>query len=834
MVSELITNSVKFITTESLDKNGEKGEILVWEAIQENFARRECLAYWRYPIFSQTGKQRKEPDILIADRELGLIIIEIKSLQIEQIVSINGHRWQYQNFYTNFGNPYQQAENQLFTLLEYTNKEPVLAKKITGRVLIALPYITQAQWQDKKFAQLPTNPPIIFQEDLANPNLVGEKISSCLPVIYGQKINDQQWRLLLSILAGSSVFTPCAHRVLASPQSKGKILAKLRKYSYQLDLEQEKIAKQIPAGIQRIKGIAGSGKTVLLCQKAAHLHLKHPDWKIALVFFSRSLYQQIREQVDCWLGYFSNNQINYHDCRQNLLILHGWGSKQQPGFYSFICQSLKATKLRLKDTISQQPNEALGEACYQLLKTRKIPSLFDAILIDEAQDLVVNNWLFEGKQPFFWLAYQSLRPIDSINQQQRRLIYAYDEMQNLANCNHLTPSKLFGEKVGNLLAGKYDDEINKTEIINHSYRTPESILNVAFAMNMGWLRPLGMLTTIKDNKIWQEIGYQLQGKLACNEKINITRIKSVNNNPLTKFSAQELIKFQTFYSRQEELSYLAESILDNLRFDGLRPCKNILVIILGNNYQAQQLQKDTAKVLHQKGIAVFLPHNKRENYDQFWQEGAVTVSRIYQAKGNEADQVYLIGLDHIAQQEANLSLRNQLFIALTRSKAWVNLSGVGKYVMYEELKQVIASGNSFTFTVRNLPERQLKLSLKTELIQRFALGYRDFPQIDLTGINLESICLEKINLIGSNLSETNLRFANLRQAKLINTNLSNSDLTGINLTQAKLINANLKGANLTQANLREADLSYADLSEAILDNVNLEQADLTETILPHY
>ncbi len=847
MALELVTNSVKFIATESLDKNGEKGEILVWQAIQKNFAHRECLAYWRYPIFSQTGKQRKEPDILIADKELGLIIIEIKSLKIEQIVSINGHRWQYQNFYTNYGNPYQQAENQLFTLLEYTNKEPILAKKIIGRVLIALPYISQAQWQYKKFDQLPTNPPILFQEDLDNLNLVSEKISSSLPVIYGKNINERQWQLLLSILSGSPVFAPREYRVLASPQSKGKILEKLRKYSYQLDLEQEKIAKQIPSRIQRIKGIAGSGKTILLCQKAAHLHLKHPNWKIALVFFSRSLYQQITEQVDRWLRYFSNNQIKYHDCRQNLLILHGWGSKQQPGFYSFICQHLKVTKLRVKDTSSQQPNEALGEACYELLKTRKIPCLFDAILIDEAQDLVVKHWLFEGKQPFFWLAYQSLRAVDTVNQQQRRLIYAYDEIQSLANYHYLTPSELFGEKVGNLLTGKYHNEINKTEILNHSYRTPESILNVAFAINMGWLRPLGMLTTINDKTIWQEIGYQLKGKLAVNQQVTLTRIKPVNSHPLTKFWQEELIKFNTFYSRQEELNYLAESILHNLRFDGLRPCKNILVIVLGNYHEAQQLQQDTAKILIKKGIEVFIPgeQNKaksnhyyreyyQENQNQFWQEGAVTVSRIHQAKGNEADQVYLIGLDNIAKEEANLSLRNQLFIALTRAKAWVNLSGVGKYVMYEELKQVIASGNTFTFTVRNLPDKQLKISIKAELINRFALGCRDFAQIDLSGFNLESICLDKINLIGANLSQINLRYANLHNAKLINTNLSNSDLTGINLTQAKLINANLRGANLSNANLQSADLSYADLTETILENVNFEQADLTETILPQH
>ena len=52
---------------------------------------------------------------------------------------------------------------------------------------------------------------------------------------------------------------------------------------------------QIPPGPQRIRGIAGSGKTRLLCQKAAWMHKEHPDWDIAYVFFTQALYDEIHE-----------------------------------------------------------------------------------------------------------------------------------------------------------------------------------------------------------------------------------------------------------------------------------------------------------------------------------------------------------------------------------------------------------------------------------------------------------------------------------------------------------------------------------------------------------
>ncbi|HBL14237.1 MAG TPA: DNA/RNA helicase, partial [Cyanobacteria bacterium UBA11162] len=133
---------------------------------QDVFYDRNCIGYWRYPIFSKVGKSRKEPDILIADFYLGLIIIEIKSVTIDQILAIRGHRWEFQNYYTTSSNPYEQAENQLFALLGYCDREPFLRRKVSGRALICLPLITESQWYDSGFYQLPSCPPIIFRDQL--------------------------------------------------------------------------------------------------------------------------------------------------------------------------------------------------------------------------------------------------------------------------------------------------------------------------------------------------------------------------------------------------------------------------------------------------------------------------------------------------------------------------------------------------------------------------------------------------------------------------------------------------------------------------------------------
>ena len=807
----------QFITTEPLNTRGEAGEELVWNAIKSAFANRKCIAYWRYPIFSPQRKFRKEPDILIADFQLGLIIIEVKAIKINQILNIQGHCWQYQNYYTPYGSPYQQAENQLFALLEYIDREPLLNNQIPARIIIALPHITKEQWQQRNLHQLPTSPPILFQEHLHLSASICGQIQQTALLTPGQSLNETQWQLLLSILGGTPLYTPSSRPILAPKQSRGSILQQARSRLAQLDLQQEKIGKQIPPGAQQIRGIAGSGKTVILCQKAALMHLKYPDWHIAFVFFSRSLYPKIIQQIDRWIRHFTNNQQTFDRHNSNLKILHAWGGKTQPGFYSTLCQLTRHTPLTVQEIENQKPNEALGEICYQLLQTRTIPQVFDAILIDEGQDLIVNNWKYQDKQPFYWLAYQALRPVNSIHPEQKRLIWAYDEGQSLSSLKISTAREILGDKLGHLVTGQYPNGINKTEIMSCCYRTPQLILTAAQGLSMGLLRSQGMLAGFTNAEEWLAIGYQVEGKLEIGQQVVLKHIQQNSPNLISQLWQGKVIEFNSYFSRQQELTELTSKIKYNLRRDGLRPTQEILIIILGSFNDAKQLAEQTARFLIKQGIAIYLPGSSNYNLlptesnqyhaNQFWYEGAITITTIYRAKGQEADMVYVIGADFIAKNESNIYLRNQLLVALTRARGWVNLSGIGDYPLYEEIKQVLASEDTFTFNWQSLPKRTLSVSDRDNILTSFALGRKNFRSANLQKINLAGVNLANINLIEANLQQANLENTQLPGAKLIGANLSNANLKGANLSKAKLIGADLTNANLSNTNLTNADLT---------------------------
>ncbi|MDJ0746969.1 MAG: pentapeptide repeat-containing protein [Xenococcaceae cyanobacterium MO_167.B27] len=809
----------QFIATEPLGMMGEKGEKLVWETIKSAFSNRRCLGYWHYPIFSPRGKFRKEPDILIADYQLGLIIIEVKAIALSQIVTIQGHRWQYHNFYTNYGNPYQQAEQQLFALLEYTDSEPILKQQVSGKVLIALPYITAEQWHKKGFTKFPHNPPIIFQDDLDSAVSILNKIIGTPSIISNQEITETQWKLLQGILAGTSIYRTDISR---NQCHRNYILQQVRARISKFDLQQEKLAKQIPPGIQTIRGVAGSGKTVILCQKAALMSLKHPEWNIAVVFFSRSLYETITQQIDSWLRYFSHNQVKYDPETSNIKILHAWGSKTQPGFYRTICKQTRNYALAVAETQSRKPNEALAEVCYQLLLTTPIPQVYDAILIDEAQDLLSDNWLYQDKQPFYWLAYQSLRPVNPIHPQQKRLIWAYDELQSLSVTKTPTVREVLGESLAYLGAGEYSNRIPKHLNLNRCYRTPHEIVNIANALALGFLRPQGMLTNVLDTAEWNALGYQVIEQDTEKNQITLQDNPTNKINLLSSLWEKDIIQFNHYDSRLQELTVLANRIKNNLEVENLKCDRQILVIILGTGRQLNFLEQQTAKFLMRQGINIYLPSSSSKNClekkqqnnqaNRFWWDGALTISNVYRAKGQEADIVYLIGLDNLAKDESNIYLRNQFFTALTRTRGWAYISGIGDYKFYQELKAVMKSGDTFKCKIAALAKRTIKIGDRTNLLQDYALGRRDFRYANLQQANLSRKNLVNINLIAANLSNANLQETNLTSAKLIAANLSNANLQGANLTNAKLMGANLTGANLKDAIIHNTDLTNAVFS----------------------
>lgn len=128
--------------TEAFGGPGEAGEARVFEAVKAAYAGDEALGFWRYPLVTQ--ETVREPDILVADPELGLIVIEVKSLPLDVIAGLTGYRWDLARPYYGKAhlNPYEQARRQAHVLGELAVRRGNLPQLAT-RAIVALPLITR-------------------------------------------------------------------------------------------------------------------------------------------------------------------------------------------------------------------------------------------------------------------------------------------------------------------------------------------------------------------------------------------------------------------------------------------------------------------------------------------------------------------------------------------------------------------------------------------------------------------------------------------------------------------------------------------------------------------
>lgn len=741
----------EFIAAEFVGADGEEGERIIWEAVIKALrGTGEGIAILNYTDFNHGGQSRYQPDILLVSRNWGIAVVEVKTIEISQIVNIQANQWQMQRFYKRYIYPFQQAEKQLWQILRRCDRDQLLQDCISGRVIVALPLISRDEWDERFDCDHSACPPIIFGDEL-NQRGILNKLENNATVLKRRisELSDQQWKQLSNVILGHpKVPSFNSTKTVATPSALGsiiprrsRVLAELRSWMSEVDIQQAKIGMQIPPGPQRIRGIAGSGKTLLLCQKAARMHIQHPDWDIALVFFTRSLYELIPHIVQQWLEYWSEGELAPDFKDGKLKILHAWGDRAKPGLYSLL-----RDRAQVSAAVSGMPTgsftERLAASCKRLLRSANIEPMFDAVLIDEGQDLAVSDeWKYGDKQAIYWLAWQALRPIKGQSSGLKRLIWGYDEAQSLDALGVPSYGEVFGDELGGVLSGAktgptYKGGIKKSEVMKRCYRTPGSTLVAAHAVGMGLLRQQGMLSGFTTKADWDKIGYEVtEGSFISGSRITLHRPVIHSPNPIPELWGGNPFEFEVYDDRKSQLQSLIQKVQYNLEYDELKLSRDILIIILGADQDAQEkgrrnsqlspsstLQRQVANTFQSQNISFYLPgasqpnrypDQDNRNVDRFWWDDAITISRMYRAKGHEAPMVYVLGLELLAQDESNLVLRNQLFVAMTRSMAWVHLSGLKDsstytdYLLYHEIRKVIDSGATLKFTYRRPPKRAL-------------------------------------------------------------------------------------------------------------------------------
>ncbi len=459
-----------------------------------------------------------------------------------------------------------------------------------------------------------------------------------------------------------------------------------------LDSAQRKLAMQLPDGPQRIRGLAGTGKTSVLTLKAALAHKNYPDFKILYLFLTQGIYQQVTDLITRYYKEETGQDFN----PKKLDIVHAWGGAGQEGLYYNLAKEYGFKPMTYRDVKHRDnPLESLYRGLMDVTQGRLRPK-YDLVLIDESQDFPPS--VFEV--------------VFHLTKEPKRLVWAYDEFQASEHVHLRQPEELFGfnqagePNVPNaMLHGTFASGMEKDLVLKHAYRNPRLSLMVAHGLVLGLYHPEGMLAMIPTRSSWEAMGYRViqpdRERFNPGDEVIIERpVEYSHNNLEVLLHARgpedtDLIRTHVVETDEAECAFVAQMIADLIYKDHV-PAQNICVVTLAFYIGSEHLMAVREALLHHK-IASAAPGLIDRPRD-FAKRGAVTITTPFRAKGNEADFIFIMQGQRVFQ-DGILRDRRSLFMALTRSRGWTWISGIGRGMeaLDEEIRQIKAHYPQFRF-----------------------------------------------------------------------------------------------------------------------------------------
>lgn len=372
-----------------------------------------------YIVYYEPEIRGKRPDFVIIGPDLGMIVLEVKDYTKSTLLQINHDEW---HIISKNGeqavvkSPLKQAKDYMYHISDVLKKDLNLIQT-DGKYKFSLKFpcgygvvFTRLFSYDMVNEGLyyVIEPHLCLTRDEIDPEkeqfseeIFIEKIFNMFTVPFRLKkpltkeeINAIRYHLFPEVRISAEFKQPLPYQE--------QLLLSLHDIKT-MDLHQENLAKQIGDKNRLIRGVAGSGKTIILASRAKILAKEHPDWKILVLCYNISLanaleqmiIQMLNEPEDLFDFDFTTESGLIQKSTKNILVrnFHSW--------------------LKYELNIREQDIPYIIE---KLEKKEAILPTYDAVLIDEGQD-------FEAD----WLKLVSLL----INEETQSLLIVEDRAQKI-------------------------------------------------------------------------------------------------------------------------------------------------------------------------------------------------------------------------------------------------------------------------------------------------------------------------------------------------------------------------------------------------------------------
>ncbi len=476
-------------------------------------------------------------------------------------------------------------------------------------------------------------------------------LDSFLSELAGPPLSDEALAEIQSTLEGAKgLMKPKPRNIPGlNPASRGSQAQALESEICNFDRQQKEGYLTSFDGPQRIRGLAGSGKTIVLAMKAALTHLRYPDAKILYTFHTKSLYQHVRRLITRFYRQYDDHDPDW----DRLHVMHSWGGANWPGVYYVACKSLDVPPLTYADASRRSRDKPFEAACLDLMGRGTLTPIYDYVLIDEGQDFTA---------PFIQLCRQLCR--------EDKFVLAYDELQTIWQSRVPTAAEIFGVNAdGTALL-----EFERDTVLRKCYRNPLEALVCAHAIGFG-IYGHRIVQMLENREHWEDIGYHVvEGDFVTG---SATVVERPRENSLTSISnaspVDDIVKVHVASDFNEEVRWIIESIRSDLS-DGLR-ADDIMIITVDDRNAKTDLTV-VGSMLCKHGIRFNNIHMAGFGEYEFSQDEHVTLTTVHKAKGNEAFAAYVMSVQALYPRPT-VRERNMLFTAMTRAKGWLRVVGSG-------------------------------------------------------------------------------------------------------------------------------------------------------------
>ncbi|RKN77077.1 3'-5' exonuclease [Paenibacillus ginsengarvi] len=372
-----------YMVPETIPRSATAGERILFESLKAHLPS-------DYIVYYEPEIRGRRPDFVLIGPDLGIVILEVKDYTKGTLYQINHDEWLLRNTsgaLVKTKSPLKQARENAFILTDHLKKDKNLLQE--GGTNLKFPYgfgtvftrLKQEDFIKHNLYQVIESAFVLCRDEIDPdeegfyPDIVLEKIRGMFTVwppkrnvLTHEDIQAIRFHLFPEVRISAEFKTPTQHQ--------DQLLLSLHNIKT-MDLHQENLAKQLGDKHRLIRGVAGSGKTLVLASRAKMLAKTQPDWKILVLCYGIPLSRSLKQMIVRMM----NEPEDLLDLLQPASSVNETESQIEVyNFHEWLRNSLRMKEADIPDLL-----EKAG-------RSEAILPTYDAIMIDEGQDFEA-DWL---------------------------------------------------------------------------------------------------------------------------------------------------------------------------------------------------------------------------------------------------------------------------------------------------------------------------------------------------------------------------------------------------------------------------------------------------------